>query len=75
MSIPEGHRANFNNMLEAAKAGRVALVECTDKKTREPRYVICMVNTDPETTEIEMVPVGHMFEGDSPYDQYEPPRL
>lgn len=70
--IPEGHRNNFSNMINAAKRGRLALMECTDKKTGEPRYVICMVNK--LKGDYEFVPVGHLFEGDNPYDQYDPPK-
>ena len=41
MSIPEHARVNFNTLLRAAACGDLALVECADAVTGEPRYVIC----------------------------------
>ena len=41
MSIPEHARVNFNTLLRAAACGDLALVECADAMTGEPRYVIC----------------------------------
>jgi hypothetical protein len=43
MSIPEYARANFDTLLRAAACGDLALVECTDATTGEPRYVICAI--------------------------------
>lgn len=43
MSIPHHARANFNTLLRAAEDGSLALMECTDTVTGEPRYVICAV--------------------------------
>jgi Family of unknown function (DUF6117) len=40
MNIPDHVRANFNTLLRAAAAGDLALVECADAMTGEPRYVI-----------------------------------
>ena len=37
MSIPEYARANFNTLLRAAESGDLALVECADAGTGEPR--------------------------------------
>jgi hypothetical protein len=41
MTIPEYARVNFNTLLRAAACGDLALLECTDAMTGEPRYVIC----------------------------------
>jgi hypothetical protein len=40
MAIPEAHLTNFNTMLRAVASGDLALVECTDAKSGEVRYVI-----------------------------------
>ena len=40
MSIPEYARANFNTLLRAAARGDLALLECADALTGEPRYVL-----------------------------------
>jgi hypothetical protein len=37
MSIPEYARVNFNALLRAAARGDLALVECADAVTGEPR--------------------------------------
>ena len=72
MAIPKGHRTNFENMQDAARNNRLALMECTCARTGEPRYVICMVNQH-DDGDYEFMPIGHMFEGDNPYDAYLPP--
>ena len=46
MSIPDDARANFNTLLRAAASGDLALVECADTATGEPRYVLCAVGRD-----------------------------
>jgi hypothetical protein len=46
MSIPDHARANFNTLLRAAASGDLALVECTDAMTGEPRYVISAIGRD-----------------------------
>ena len=46
MSIPEYARANFNTLLRAAACGDLALVECADAMTGEPRYVLCAIALD-----------------------------
>ena len=72
MAIPPGHKANFETLLRAARDGRLSLMECTCAKTGEPRYVICAVQGEIGGT-ITMVPFGHMFEGDNPFENYLPP--
>lgn len=70
MAIPDGHRANFDTLLRAAREGDLALLECTDAHTVEPRYVICAVGQ--EGGEHLFVPFGHLHDGD-PYEAYLPP--
>lgn len=70
MALKPGDRANFNTLLEAAKQGDLALMECTDAKTGEYRAVICAVNHD--GTDHVMVPLGHIATG-NPYEDYKPP--
>jgi hypothetical protein len=50
MSIPECARVNFNTLLRAAACGDLALVECADAATGEPRYVICAIARGALTT-------------------------
>ena len=69
MSIPEHARTNFNTLLRAAGDGNLALMECLDAVTREPRYV-CAVGRD--HGDYVMTPFGHLSDG-NPYDAYLPP--
>lgn len=70
MAIPDTYRANFNTLLRAAQSGDLALMECADAQSREPRYVICAVGRDGD--EFIFVPFGHLHDGD-PYEAYIPP--
>ncbi|GLK47016.1 MULTISPECIES: DUF6117 family protein [Novosphingobium] len=70
MAIPEAHAANFQTLLDAASQGHLALMECTDAVTGEPRYVICAVGHD--EGEYVMTPFGHLHDG-NPYQAYIPP--
>lgn len=71
VSIPKGVRANFQTLLSAAENGALALMECQDADTNEPRYVICAVNRGAGT--YQMVPFGHMVGARNPYEAYIPP--
>lgn len=71
MSIPEGVRANFNTMLKAAENGDLALMECLDADTREPRYVLCAV--EHRDGDYVMTPFGHLVGDRNPYEAYIPP--
>ncbi len=71
MAIPDGHRRNFSTLLRAAENGDLALVECTDASTGEPRYVLCAVARDADEMFV-MTPFGHLADG-NPYDHYRPP--
>ena len=71
MSIPDYARANFNTLLRAAASGDLALVECTDAATGEPRYVLSAIRRD--GADYTMTPFGHLAPG-NPYEAYEAPR-
>jgi hypothetical protein len=70
MSIPDHARANFRTLLHAAADGNLALMECADAKTGEPRYVIGAVGCD--GADFLFTPFGHLTDG-NPYDAYLPP--
>lgn len=46
MAIPEGVKSNFETLRRAFRNGDVALMECTDKTTSTPIYVVCAVQVD-----------------------------
>jgi hypothetical protein len=71
MSILEYARVNFNTLLRAAACGDLALVECADAMTGQPRYVICAIARD--RADYAITPFGHLAPG-NPYEAYEPPR-
>jgi len=71
MSIPDYASTNFNTLLRAAAAGDLALVECTDAVTGEPRYVLCAIGHEDGT--YMMTPFGHLAPG-NPFDAYVPPQ-
>lgn len=70
MSIPEGHRQNFNTLLEAAKHADLALVECSERGTGKPVFAICTVERDSD--EFVITPIARMFDG-NPYEELNPP--
>ena len=70
MRIPEYARANFQTLLRAAGDGNLALMECTDATTGEPRYVVCAVGRD--VADFLFTPFGHLTDG-NPFDAYVPP--
>ena len=70
MSIPDYARANFNTLLRAAGCGDLALVECADAVTGEPRYVLCAIARD--RAEYTITPFGHLAPC-NPYEAYKPP--
>ena len=61
MSIPDHARANFQTLLRAAADSNLALMECRDAVTSEPRYVICAVGRD--GTDFLFTPFGHLADG------------
>jgi hypothetical protein len=50
MSIPDHISTNFETLLRAASNGNLALMECIDAITGEPRYVICASGMRARTT-------------------------
>jgi hypothetical protein len=69
VSIPEYARTNFDTLLRAAANGDLALVECTDAVTSEPRYVVAAIAWD--GARFVMTPFGHLASG-NPYEAYKP---
>ncbi|ESX90878.1 DUF6117 family protein [Mesorhizobium sp. LSHC412B00] len=69
MSIPDHARSNFHTLLRAASDGNLALLECADATTGQPRYVIPVGRDD---TDYVFTPFGHLADG-NPYDAYLPP--
>jgi len=61
MSIPEYARANFNTLLRAAACGDVALLECADAVTGEPRCVLCAIARDRAEYTITPFAAGNLF--------------
>lgn len=73
MAIPEAHIHNMKELIRAAKADRLTLLECKDAKTGEPRFVIAGVSDDQEKPDSYLlVPFGHLC-NDDPYAEYIPP--
>lgn len=70
MAIPEEPRTNFETLVKAAKAGDLALMECTEVASGETRYVLCAVGRDGDN--YVMTPFGHLAPG-NPYEAYIPP--
>jgi len=71
MAIPDAYRRNFETLRRAAEAGDLALLECRDAQTGEPRYVICAVSRT-DKGDYVMTPFGHLDDG-NPFDAYRPP--
>ncbi len=74
MSIPVGHKQNFETLRRAVLAGDVALMECQHATSGETVAVICAVNRHPDEPEkkFDFVPVAMMF-NDNPYTVVNPP--
>jgi hypothetical protein len=70
MAIPDHARSNFETLLRAARAGDLALMECTEIESGETRYVLCAVGRDGD--DYVMTPFGHLSPG-NPYEAYIPP--
>ena len=70
MAIPDHARVNFETLLNAARAGDLALMECTERGSGETRYVLCAVGRNDEA--YLMTPFGHLAPG-NPYEAYVPP--
>ena len=70
MAFPDHARVNSQTLLRAAQAGDLALLECQDAVTDEPRYVVCAVAQG--DGDILFTPFGHLAGGD-PFEHYRPP--
>ena len=70
MAIAKGDKKNFDTILNAAKNGDLALLECRDAGSGEARSVICAVNRNGGG--FEFVPLAKLFAG-NPYDEVTPP--
>lgn len=69
MAIPDHARKNFQTLLRAAQAGDLALMECLDATTREPRFVLAAVGRD--GGDYLFTPFGHLAPG-NPFETYLP---
>lgn len=69
--IPQAYRDNFNTLLRPFDNGNACLLECREKTTGKPVYVLCAVNTRGE--EYELVPFARLFD-DNPYKLLAPPK-
>jgi hypothetical protein len=67
MALDRGAKGNFETLQDAAKRGRLALVECADVGTGEVVSVVCAVVNESDGI-YEMVPVARLFNG-NPYDE------
>lgn len=72
-ALPDAHKVNFETLLQAARAGDLCIVQCTDAKTHDPVTAICAVNRDAENN-IELAPIARFFNG-NPYEQLIPPSV
>jgi hypothetical protein len=72
MAIPQGHKRNFQTLVDAVQNGDVALMECELAATKEIVAVICAANRMPDG-EIEFAPFAMLFNG-NPYEMVNPPK-
>ena len=70
MPIPDFVKVNFETLLRAAAAGDLALVQGTDARTGETRFILCAVAQRGD--EVVLTPFGHLADAD-PYELYHPP--
>lgn len=73
IKIPNHYRQNFNTMLSAAKAGRLALVSCIEKATQQPVMAVCAMQANEDGT-ITPVPFARLFD-DNPFETLEDPTI
>jgi Family of unknown function (DUF6117) len=70
MAIAKDDKQNFETILNAAKHGDLALLECVDSASGATLSVVCAVNRKGE--ELEFVPLAKLFSG-NPYNEVTPP--
>ncbi len=68
--IPQPYRDNFSTLHQAFDAGDACLLECRERTTGKPAYIICAVNR--RGSEYELVPFGQLFD-ENPYELLSPP--
>jgi hypothetical protein len=68
--IPQPHRDNFDTLNQAFSDGAACLLECHERATGKPVYVVCAVNR--RGPDYELVPFARLFDG-SPYELLTPP--
>jgi len=71
MSI-QVHKVNLETIIRAAKAGRLAIVDCQDKATRKAVTILCAIGQDRDVCVI--VPFAKLFDS-NPYEELYPPNL
>ena len=70
MAIPATIRERFEQLLRAAEIRALALIECSDTVTGEPRYVVAAVGRADDGDYLTL-PFGHL--PDDPFSVYSPP--
>jgi hypothetical protein len=68
--IPKPHRDNFNTLHRAFDDRAACLLECHERATGRPVYVICAVNRRGQ--DYDLVPFARLFD-DNPYELLAPP--
>lgn len=71
MALNKADKENLKTVIEAAKSGRLALLECINLHTGKETPVLVAVN--PDGDEYEFVPMALFFREESPYDFLRPP--
>jgi Family of unknown function (DUF6117) len=77
MPIPDVIKMNFQTLSKAFENGDIALLECRNSNNGKPAYAISAININrhpDREPEIEMVPLGLMFDHD-PYEILIPPTV
>lgn len=68
--LSAGHKANYDTVLEAAKADRLVLFASTHKATGEHVALLCGVNYC-DDGDFELIPLARMLNDDNPFEAYE----
>ena len=68
--IPKPHQNNFDTLSQAFSDGAACLLECRERTTGRPAYVICAVGR--RGPDYELVPFARLF-NDNPYELLAPP--
>lgn len=68
--IPTPYRNNFTTLSRAFDDGAVCLVECTERDSGKPAYVICAVCHC--GSDVDLIPFARLFD-ENPYEFLVPP--